>query len=256
MSTAPQHLERMSIELTNRCFKACSFCYNSSSPESLLRWEFDDLLAFVHDCAKNGIKAVSFGGGEPLQYEGIFDLFAKLKGKIFRSMTTNGLLLDQFMDDLVAVAPDKVHVSVHFPDDRSEVDRVIEQVGELADLGIRSGVNFLIAKSRIEASKEAAARIRAAGIDNSRIVYLPMRISDTPTPHEVATVAGSQAFQSMSCLSNCTASPRFCSISATQDVGWCSYTKSRNRLRGLTYADLMTALTNLDLLFCGGSDGN
>jgi len=100
----PQSLERISIELTNRCFKACSFCYNASNPQGSQFWRTDEVIDFVGDCASHGIKAVSFGGGEPLQHEGIFDILAALKGCIFRSVTTNGLLLDRHLDDLVNAA--------------------------------------------------------------------------------------------------------------------------------------------------------
>src|SRR5262245_17877985 len=99
----PMPLERISIEVTNRCAKACWFCYNHSLPEGSTRWRPDELVAFVSDCAANGIKAVSFGGGEPLQYEGLFEVLERLRGTLFRSITTNGLLLtDALLDRLVA----------------------------------------------------------------------------------------------------------------------------------------------------------
>jgi MoaA/NifB/PqqE/SkfB family radical SAM enzyme len=60
-------LELISIELTNRCAKACWFCYNHSLPEGETRWEPAEVVAFVRDCAAHGIQAASFGGGEPLQ---------------------------------------------------------------------------------------------------------------------------------------------------------------------------------------------
>src|SRR5258708_33211157 len=85
--------ERISIEVTNRCAKACSFCYNHSLPEGDTRWTTDELVAFVRDCAAHGVKAVSFGGGEPLQFDGLFDTLTHLQGVLFRSITSNGLLL-------------------------------------------------------------------------------------------------------------------------------------------------------------------
>src|SRR5947209_6935049 len=86
-------LERVSIEVTNRCAKACWFCYNHSAPEGDTRWAPDELVTFVGDCAAHGVKAVSFGGGEPLQYEGLWEVLARLRGVLFRSVTSNGLLL-------------------------------------------------------------------------------------------------------------------------------------------------------------------
>src|SRR5262249_19771599 len=99
-------LDRISIEVTNKCAKACWFCYNHSLPEGATRWAADELAAFVTDCAANGVKAVSFGGGEPLQFAGLFDVLQRLQGTLFRSITSNGLLLTgDTLDRLIEVAP-------------------------------------------------------------------------------------------------------------------------------------------------------
>jgi MoaA/NifB/PqqE/SkfB family radical SAM enzyme len=224
----PQAVERLSVEVTNRCAKACWFCYNHSQPEGETRWSAEELVAFVSDCATHGIKAVSFGGGEPLQYEEVFTVLGRLRGTLFRSLTSNGLLLHgDKLDALVAAAPDKVHLSIHFPEREGEVQRVIRQVHELASRGVRSGVNLLVARPNLAAAARAGEGLRQAGIGNERIVYLPMRGRDTPTPAEVAQVAGGKAFQSMTCLTGCGKSPRFCSVGWDRTVAWCSYTKTR-----------------------------
>jgi sulfatase maturation enzyme AslB (radical SAM superfamily) len=247
------NLDRISIEVTNRCAKACWFCYNHSLPEGGTSWTADELVAFVTDCAAHGVKAVSFGGGEPLQYEGLFDVLERLRGVLFRSLTTNGLLLPDWLERLLSAAPDKVHVSIHFPERESEVRRVIRQVQELEGRGVRSGVNFLVARSNLPAAARAAAAVRAAGIGNDRIVYLPMRVRDTPTPAEVAAAAGGGPFQSMACLTACGKSPRFCSVGWDKRVAWCSYTATRAPLAELTYRGLAATLPGLGLEFCGPS---
>lgn len=244
--------DRISIELTNHCSKACWFCYNHSSPDGATEWTEDDLVKFVSDCAANGVKAVSFGGGEPLQYDGLFDVLQQLRGLLFRSMTTNGLLLDKPMfRRLQDAAPDKVHVSLHFPGNSTELQRVIRNVSELAELGIRSGVNFLVQRSQLEAACRSAEALRQSGIGNDRVVYLPMRGQDTPTPEEMARVAGDEPFQSMTCLTRCAPSSRFCSIGWDRQVAWCSYTETRRLLPELTFSGLMKTLDGLGLAFCG-----
>jgi sulfatase maturation enzyme AslB (radical SAM superfamily) len=254
---APPVLERISIEVTNRCSKACWFCYNHSSPAGATHWTPDELVAFVSDCAAHGVKAVSFGGGEPLQYDGLFELLDRLRGLLFRSITSNGLLLDAAtLERLAAAAPDKVHVSIHFPDRCTEVERVIGNVHELTNHGIRSGVNLVVARSKLEAARSAALALHGAGIGHDRIVYLPMRGQDTPTPQELARVAGCRSFQSMTCLLACGPSPRFCSIRWDRTVAWCSYTTTRRVLPELTYRGLTSCLTGLGLEFCGGTDGH
>jgi MoaA/NifB/PqqE/SkfB family radical SAM enzyme len=250
-------VERISIEVTNRCAKACWFCYNHSHAAGATEWTPDELVAFVTDCAANGVKAVSFGGGEPLQYDGLFDTLGRLRGTLFRSITTSGLPLHgRTLDALVAAAPDKVHVSIHFPERKGEVRRVIRQVHDLAARGLKSGINFLVARSNLAAAEAAAAEVRASGISNERIVYLPMRIKDTPTPAEMGRVAGGDRFQSMSCLLACAKSPRFCSIGWDKKVAWCSYTETRVKLPELTYRALVASLDGLGLKFCGGAEGH
>jgi len=246
-------LERISIELTNACRKGCWFCYNESHASGATQWTVAELTEFVHSCANGGVRAVSFGGGEPLEFSRWSEVLNALRGVLFRSLTTNGLPLlnPTVFEELVLAAPDKVHVSIHFPERIDEVDRVLEQVIALGNRGIHSGVNLLVRQSRLPAAAAAARRLRDAGIDNRRITYLPMRMADTPTPHELSAVAGDEPFQSMTCLSACGRSPRFCSVSWDQRAAWCSYTRSRRPLEELTFAGLERALDNLDLEYCG-----
>lgn len=266
----PPPIERLSIELSELCSKGCAFCYNGSNRDGATAWDADELLAFVRDCAgRGGVKAFSFGGGEPLEApELLWPVLGELRGRAFRSMTTNGLLLDDAAIARLAEAGiDKVHVSIHAPRARDEVTRVIANVTALARAGVRSGVNLLVRKSQLDAAREAARALHAAGITNERIVYLPMRGTDVPSARDVAAVAAVAAgvsggtagttgrFQSTTCLSHCHASPRFVSISARKAVGWCSYTVERRVLEAPTYAALANALDGLGLVDCDATHG-
>ena len=261
-SAGSKHLallpERLSIELTNRCGKRCSFCYNASSPAGHTWWRAGELVSFVRDCAAHGTRAVSFGGGEPLEYDDWTSVLRETRDVVFRSLTTNGLPLRDKASfaDMVRARPDKVHVSIHFPDNAAEVDRVIEQVRCLRSAGIRAGVNLLVRRSELQAANETAGRLRSDGIGNDAIVYLPVRgdVDETPTPREMLKVAGGEKFQSMTCLTACGPSPRFASIGWDGRVGWCSYTTARRPLVTLTAAGLATALAGLGLTFCGVPD--
>src|SRR5262249_17065891 len=146
-AVADPSLERVSIELTQRCGKGCWFCYARSDALGGTAFTPDEVIAFALDLADHGVRAVSFGGGEPPAVAGVFEVLSTLRGRLFRSMTTNGLLLEgRMLEDLAAAAPDKVHVSIHFPERLAEVDRVARQVSELAALGIKSGVNLVVAR--------------------------------------------------------------------------------------------------------------
>ena len=247
-------IERLSIELTNRCNKGCAFCYNRSGPDGETLWEVEDIVSFVRDCIRYGTKAVSFGGGEPLLFPGLGEVLGALHGQIFRSITTNGLLLTdtQYFTRLLAARPDKVHVSIHQPASEKEVTRVIATVQELEAAGVKSGVNLLIPANQIESAARAAQRLREAGIDNERIIYLPQRGGNTPAAKEIAAVAAGP-FQSMSCLTACAGSPRFCSISWDKSAAWCSYTSARRPLPSLSYSGLIAALHGLGISCCAGT---
>ena len=253
---AAVNIERVSIELTQRCKKACWFCYSGSHAKGGVEFRPEEVTAFVRDLAAHGVRAVSFGGGEPLEYAGVFDILRDLKGVLFRSLTTNGLPLrnDDAVAALAAAAPDKVHVSIHFPERESEVRRVIAQVTTLQAHGIRSGVNLLVARSNLAAARAAIVRLDGAGIGPERRVLLPMRGQDTPRAADVAQVAGGNPFQSMTCLMACGKSPRFCAVAWDKTVAWCSYTPERRRLESLMHAALVSALAHLGVTFCGGID--
>jgi organic radical activating enzyme len=244
-------IERLSIELTNRCNKACAFCYNHSHPAGDTRWQADEVVALVRDCVGRGTRAVSFGGGEPLLYADLFGVLERLRGQVFRSLTSNGLLLDdaEILARLVAAKPEKVHLSIHQPASDAEVSRVIRQIGMLEAAGIACGVNLLVSADALAAASVAAQRLHAAGLDNRRIVYLPQRGSNTPAPQDILQVAGGPC-QSMSCLTQCGASPRFCSIGWDKTVAWCSYTQARRPLVALTHAGLVAALHGLGIIPC------
>jgi hypothetical protein len=215
-------------------------------------WTADEVVSFVFDCHRHGVRAVSFGGGEPLLHDGLFDILCRLRGVLFRSVTTNGLpLVDrQILDGLIEVQPDKVHLSLHRPNDLEEVRRVIDQVRELGVRGIRSGLNFLVARSTVDEAIEAAELIHRAGIGNDRITFLPMRGHDTPSPEDIGKVAGGPKFQATSCLLTCGLSRRFCSIACDRTVSWCSYTSARRPIKSLTMDGLLAALKGMDVIPC------
>jgi hypothetical protein len=246
-------VERLSLELTDRCEKACAFCYAGARPGGARAWRPEDVVALVLDCAANGARAVSFGGGEPLEYPPLLEVLAATRGRLFRSITTSGLRLDDALDALAAAAPEKVHVSIHAPDDAAEVARAIRQVRALEARGIHGGVNLLVRRSGIAAARGAGAALRAAGVGADRIVWLPMRRhADAPGPEDVAAAAGGP-FQSATCLAACAPSPRFASLDAGGAAAWCSFTRSRAPLREMTHAALLAALAAAPLAPCGGS---
>jgi GTP 3',8-cyclase len=105
------------VSVTDRCNFRCVYC-RSANPENhvgedaLLEWnEFERLVRIL---VGMGIRKVRVTGGEPLVRPGVEDFVARLKalGVHDLSMTTNGFLLAQRCDQLVAAGLDRINISL------------------------------------------------------------------------------------------------------------------------------------------------
>ena len=105
------------ISVTDRCNFRCVYC-RSADPENhvagheLLRWDEFERLARI--LVGMGIRKVRVTGGEPLVREGVEDFIARLKeiGVADLSMTTNGHLLAERCERLVAAGLDRINISL------------------------------------------------------------------------------------------------------------------------------------------------
>ncbi len=236
-------IELLSIDLSNYCSKQCSFCYNHSAREGNTLWTPAEVIAFSTDCINHGIKAVSLGGGEPFEYDGVFDIIDALYPLCYLSVTTNGLPLENpvVWDNLKAHKPDKIHLSIHHPDNVTEEERVAYRLQEIAALGIKPGVNLLVSADNLEAAKSVFSQLTRI-INRDQIILIPQRLSNTPSPKQLAYVAGGKPFQSPSCLLKCQRPKDFCSVSWDKKVNSCSYAHGKQSLTSLDYQGLLRAL--------------
>lgn len=244
-------ISHISIELSRYCTKGCSFCYNGSSRQQSIQWSVDEAFDFLSDCAQHGVESVSFGGGEPLEYEGVFELLNKLHPLMGRSITSNGLPLRDkgIFESLVKAQPNKVHLSIHNPADYLEIARVASQTNQLRQHNIKAGINLLVRQSQVNEAKRATQILRQLRIQPEQLILLPMRGQDTPTPEQIASITQGP-FQSVTCLKQCASSPRFVSVGADKTAAWCSYTIQRAHLSALTYHALTQAVQSLGITPC------
>ena len=215
-------------------------------------WRVEELIPFVLDLHKHGIDAVSFGGGEPFEFDGIFDLISGLMDELYVSVTSNGLPLENktVFERLLQNKPDKIHITIHHPENTAEVDRVIKMVVKIAEAGIKSGVNLLVSDFNVEEGKKIYSRLLKNGISSDRIILIPRRFTCEPTPKQLAEIAGRKPFQSPACLTGCKRPEEFCSVSWDKKVNWCSYAGGKQPLKELTYNGLMEALNKVEFRSC------
>lgn len=237
----------LSIDLSNYCSKQCPFCYNHSRKEGSVMWRPSEVIAFAEDCVAHGVKAVSLGGGEPFEYEGIFEVVEALYPKCYLTITTNGLPLEDeaVWHRLEACKPDKIHISIHNPEDEAEVARVVNRLSKLHEIGIKPGVNMLVSNKKLEAARRLFSDLERI-LNRDQIIVIPQRYSCTPTPKELAEVALAKPFQSPSCLLRCRMPSDFVSVSWDKRVSHCSYASQKGVLESLDFAGMMAALDSVE----------
>ncbi|WP_305156601.1 radical SAM protein [uncultured Muribaculum sp.] len=245
------NIELLSIDLSNFCSKQCPFCYNHSNMKGNVLWKPKEIIALAKDCVNNGVKAVSLGGGEPFEYDGIFQIIDALQPIAYLSVTTNGLPLldDDVRQALLEHRPDKIHITIHNPDNDNEVQRVFDQIKNLSETDITLGVNLLVASDKLEYCRDAYTNLRTI-LSQKQIILVPQRFDKTPTPKQLAHVTDNEQFQAPSCILECRAPENFCAVSWDKKVNFCSYAGEKQPLKILTYQGIINALELIEFQTC------
>ena len=239
-------IEQLSIDLSNYCSQECAFCYNPSRRSGNTLWTPDEVIHFAGDCIAHGVKAVSLGGGEPFEYDGIFEVIDALFPQCYLSVTSNGLPLENqdVWQSLQRHKPDKIHITIHNPDLKEETARVESILPRIAALDIKPGVNLLVGADKTEAARDEYSRLRKI-LNSDQIILVPQRFSNSPSPRQLASVAGGKPFQSPSCLLGCRKPDKFCSVSWDKRVNFCSFSPHKVALRSLDFRGLMDGLKDV-----------
>lgn len=244
-------IEMLSLDLSNYCSKGCPFCYNHSNSAGETVWRCDEAIVFLKNCVAHGVKAVSLGGGEPFEYEGIFQIIEAIYPLCYLSVTSNGLPLEdkKIWQKLTVTKPDKVHITIHQPDNDTEVARVLHRLRCLNDIGIKPGINLLVGADQIAASREAYNKALNF-ITPEQIILVPQRYTNTPTAKQLSEVTDNRPFQSPSCLLLCKKPTNFVSVSWDKKVNFCSFAGGREILPSLDFVGLSSALSKIIFKSC------
>src|SRR4030067_3209381 len=106
------------ISITDRCNLRCRYCMPEEGitiipHEEILTYE--EILRIVRVCAIEGISKIRLPGGEPLVRKGIVDFVSRLsqiKEIKDLSLTTNGILLKEFAQDLKKAGLKRINISL------------------------------------------------------------------------------------------------------------------------------------------------
>lgn len=139
-------IEYMRISITDRCNMRCRYCM----PDGIEKVPMDRILTYeeilrIAEAALSlGITKFKVTGGEPLVRLGCPELVKNLKeipGTEQVTLTTNGMELADYMDELVAAGIDGVNVSLDTMDE--DKFRYITKCGDLSK--VMSGIDAAIA---------------------------------------------------------------------------------------------------------------
>jgi cyclic pyranopterin phosphate synthase len=124
-------IDYMRISITDRCNLRCIYCM---PPEGLVPMEHKDILSYeeivriLRVAVDIGVRKIRITGGEPLVRKNVSYLIASIKnieGIKDLSLTTNGVLLKQYAEELADAGIDRVNISLDSlrPDRYSEITR-------------------------------------------------------------------------------------------------------------------------------------
>ena len=102
------------ITLTNRCNVNCLYCHHDGMVKSDEEMTADEIYKICKVAKNIGVRKIRLSGGEPLLKKDIVDTVKKISNLDFKdiSMTTNGILLEKYAEDLKNAGLDRVNVSL------------------------------------------------------------------------------------------------------------------------------------------------
>ena len=102
------------ITLTNRCNVNCLYCHHDGMVKSKDEMTADEVYTICKVAKNIGVQKIRLSGGEPLLKKDIVETVQKIGSLDFKdiSMTTNGILLEKYAEDLKKAGINRVNVSL------------------------------------------------------------------------------------------------------------------------------------------------
>lgn len=111
-------LNYLRISVTDRCNLRCTYCMPEEGvnllPHSNIL-SFEEIKSVTQEAVRMGVDKVRITGGEPLVRKGIttlIEMLASIDGIKDLSMTTNGILLENFAEELKAKGLHRINISL------------------------------------------------------------------------------------------------------------------------------------------------
>ncbi len=154
-------IDYMRISITDRCNLRCKYCMPNgiewTSMKEILT--FEEIERICKSAASLGIHSIKITGGEPLVRKDCAKLISMIKktpGIEKVTITTNGVLLPEYLEDLIAAGIDGINVSLDSlkPDVFYEttglnaLDKVIEGIKKVVEKKIPIKINSVLMEEK------------------------------------------------------------------------------------------------------------
>ena len=133
-----RNIDYLRISVTDRCNLSCIYCIPKCGVLQAMEEELlsiKEIVSFVKVAASHGIRKIKITGGEPLLRKDIVSLIAciaEIDSSIDISMTTNGVLIENFASQLKKAGLKRLNISIDSlcPDKYKRITKY----GELKDV--------------------------------------------------------------------------------------------------------------------------
>ena len=131
-------IDYLRISVTDRCNLRCVYCMPPHGVESICHSQvmrFEEILRICRIISTLGITKLKITGGEPLVRRGVIDFIREAKaidGIEQVTLTTNGILLTEYMSQLIDIGIDGINISLDSLDPKRY--KKIVRIGELEDV--------------------------------------------------------------------------------------------------------------------------
>lgn len=135
----------LDVSLTNKCNKACSYCYKQSHSNGY-DMSFSDFRILISKMKEVGVFQVAYGGGNPNEHPDFIKILKETReAGIVPNYSTNG----EGMSARIIRASKKYcgAVAVSFHDDPNCYKRIIRK---LIKAGIKTNIHFIMKKDKID----------------------------------------------------------------------------------------------------------
>ena len=153
-----REIEYLRLSVTDRCNLRCKYCMPEEGVSAIPMPEiltYEEIVRICRIGAELGIKKIRLTGGEPLVRLGVENLVGmihEIPGIERIAITTNGILLKEKLDALVAGGLDGVNISLDTLDPkefknitgRDQLDKVLESIQAALDAGLKVKVNTVL----------------------------------------------------------------------------------------------------------------